>query len=358
MQTSTRFFILVFALSALLLSACTGADRLAASSWPGVTVTESTVYAAFGSHVYALSASDGRQLWQFPAEAENGVTFFSAPALSGDGAQLIAGGYDNTLYSIDAETGEPAGWTFTGASNRYIADMLVANGGIFAANGNGNLYALDFSGNPVWADSYDTGEPIWAAPAADGGILYFASLDHNLHAVDMENGTQVWTRDLGTASSGIPVIADGVLYIGTFGSRIFALDAATGEENWSFETGDWVFGSVAVSDGVVYAGDIGGLLYAVDAVSGEELWRFEAEGGIFGGPLVLDGVVYVGTDTGQFYAVSEGGEIEWPYTTAGKIYSPARFNGEYIIIATVEGEVLLTALDASGNSRWTFTPEE
>jgi outer membrane protein assembly factor BamB len=357
MHKFSRLALIVLALSVLFLTACTGGSNLAASSWPGVTVTESNVYVAFGKQVYALSAASGQEAWRFPEEPENTQTFFAAPAASADGTQLIVAGYDKILYSVDAETGDLAGWTFAGASNRYIADVLVTDDGVFAANGNGSVYALDFAGNELWTDSYDTGEPIWAAPAQDGGILYFASLDHNLHAVDIASGAQVWKRDLGTASTGVPAIVDGVLYTGTFGSRVFALDAATGEEIWTFETVDWVFGSVAASGGVVYAGDVGGILYAIDAISGDEVWRFEAEGGIYGGPLVIGDVVYFGTDTGQFYAVN-GGDLVWPYTAAGKIYSPARFTGEYVIIATIEGEALLTALDTDGNSRWTFTPED
>ena len=357
MQKSTQLILILFALSALLLSSCTGADRLTASSWPGVTVTESAVYIAFGQHVYALNAADGRELWRFPDEPENSQTFFAAPALANEETQLIAGAYDSSLYSLDAESGELS-WSFAEASNRYIADVLVTNGGIFAANANGGVYALDFTGKPLWDERYSTGEPIWAAPGVDGGILYVASLDHNLHAVDMETGTQIWTRDLGTTSAGTPVIVDGVLYTGTFGSRIFALDANTGSELWAFETQDWVFASVAVSGGVVYAGDISGLLYAIDAVTGTELWRFEAEGGIYGGPLVIDGTVHFGTDTGQFYALTDSGEIDWFHTVAGKVYSPPSYNGEYIFIAAIEGDVLLTALDINGTARWPFTPED
>ncbi len=357
MHKISRLTLIILALSVLFLTACTGGSNLAASSWPGVTVTESNVYVSFGKFVYALSASAGQEVWRFPEEPENTQTFFAAPALSADGTQLIVAGYDKILYNVDPETGELAGWTFAGASNRYIADVLVTDSGIFAANGDGSVYALDFAGNNLWEDDYDTGEPIWTSPAQDGGILYFASLDHQLHAVDIASGAQVWTRDLGTASTGVPAILDGVLYTGTFGSRVFALDAATGEEIWVFETQDWVFGSVAASGGVVYAGDVGGNLYAIDAVSGDEIWRFPVEGGIYGGPLVIDDVVYFGTDTGQFYAVS-GGDLVWPYTAAGKIYNQARFNGEYIIMPPIEGDALLTPLDTAATARWTFTPED
>jgi outer membrane protein assembly factor BamB len=154
------------------------------------------------------------------------------------------------------------------------------------------------------------------------------------------------------------VLVDGVLYIGTFGNRVFALGADTGGVIWEFQTQDWVFASVAVSNGVVYAGDISGLLYAIDAETGTEHWQFEADGGIYGGPLVVDGAIHFGTDTGLFYSLDETGEVDWFYTATGKIYSPPRYNGEYIIIATIEGDVLLTALDASGTARWPFTPEE
>ncbi|HUF37752.1 MAG TPA: PQQ-binding-like beta-propeller repeat protein [Anaerolineales bacterium] len=356
MPTSTRIFLLITFVIGFSLTACTG-DQLAASNWPGVTATEDFVYLAFGQNIYALHAADGRLAWSFPEETENNLTFFAAPALAEGGSRLIAGAYNNALYSLDPETGEIAGWTFTEASNRYIADIHISDSGIFAANSDGKLYGLDFSGAPLWSEHYNAGEPIWAGPAEYDGNLYFASLDHQVHAVNMATGELVWATDLGSASAGVPAILDGILYTGTFGSRIFALDAATGAVIWEFETGDWVFGSVAAADGVVYAGDIGGLLYAIDASDGSDLWRFKAEGGIYGGPIVIDGSVHFGTDSGQFYALTDSGEIDWFYAAPGKIYSPPRYNGEYIFIATMQSDVLLTALDTDGTARWPFTPE-
>ncbi len=352
-----RILIFSIIVGAILLSACSGSGQLTASSWPGITASEETIFVAYGPHVYALNAANGSQLWQYPAEPDNNVSYYAAPALTDDGSQLILGAYDNVLYSIDPESGLPSGWSFAGANSRYIGNPLVTEEGIFAPNSDGYLYALDYTGQPLWREAYSTIEPIWAGPVTDNGAIYVAALDHQVHAIDKTTGSLIWTQDLETAISGTPAIVDGILYAGTFGSKVFALDADTGKILWTFDTKDWVWASPAVSDGVVYIGDVSGTFFALDAESGRIAWSFTAEGGIYGGALVLDGKVYFGTDTGKFYALTTEGRPDWFYTVTGKIYSAPVFNGEYLFVAAIDGDPLVTAIDLNGAARWPFSPE-
>lgn len=343
-------------MGALFLSACTG-SALTASSWPGVTATEDTVYIAYGPHVYALDATTGSQRWQYPAEADTSISFYSAPALGIDNNQLIVGGYDNVLYSLDPENPTVPLWTFEGASSRYIGGVLTTDQGIFAPNTDGNLYAFDYSGNDLWPEAYSADEPIWSGPVIDETAIFISALDHHLHAIDIRSGTEIWSQDLETVSVSSPAYLDGVVYASTFGNKIFAIDAARGNVLWSFETDDWAWGSPTAADGVVYFGDVSGKFYAVDAGSGSRLWDFAADGGIFGSAMVLDGVIYFGTENGKVYALNSDGGTEWFYSLAGKIYSAPVTNGEYLFISSIEGDVLVTALDFNGTARWPFTPE-
>lgn len=353
-----RILLFTLVLSAVFLSACSGGSgRLTASSWPGLIATEDTVYVASGPHIYSLNAQDGSQRWMFPAELDNKISFFAAPALADNGEQLVLGGYDNVLYSLNPENGLPSGWSFSGATSRYIADLVVTENGIFAPNSDGHLYALNFSGQPLWNEAYDTVEPIWAGPVTDGSTLYVAALDHQIHALDLATGALRWTQDLETAVAGTPALFDGTLIAGTFGSKVFALNTDGGQIRWTYETKDWVWASPAISDGVVYIGDVSGTFYALDAATGDLLWTFAAEGAIYGGALVADGKVYFGTESGKFYALSTDGQSDWFFSLTGKIYGKPAFNGEYLFVATIDGDTLVTALDLNGVARWPFSPE-
>jgi outer membrane protein assembly factor BamB len=358
MHKKNLIYLLMLVLAAFALSACSGGSRVAATSWPGVTATAETVYVASGPHVYAVSAADGRLNWQYPQEAEGSLAFFAAPALADDNSRIVAGAYDNSLYLLNADTGALAEWTFSEASNRFIGDPLILNDGIYAPNADGKLYALDLDGAPLWPEHFDSGEPIWAGPAVNGDTIYIAALDLSIHAIDAATGQERWSRELSTATTSTPTYADGVLYVGTFGNRVFAIEVENGQVLWEYETRDWVWASTAYADGVVYAGDVSGYLYALDAESGDPLWNFPADGPIYGGPLALDGTIYFGTVNGDFYALSSEGDLDWSLSLPGKIYGPPTFNGEYIFIATIEGEDLLTAVDLTGTARWRFAPEE
>ena len=357
MHIIKRRYLLLLVIAAWALSGCSG-GALTATSWPGVTAADETVYVAFGPHVYAISAADGRLDWQYPDEADNNLTFFAAPALADDGSRLVAGAYNNTLYYLDAETGGLAEWTFSDASNRYIGNPLVLDDRIFAPNADGKLYALDLDAAPLWPAHFQTGEPIWAAPAVNGETIYIAALDHTIHAIDAASGQARWSVELETATTSAPTYAEGTLYVGTFGNKIIAMDTGSGDVRWEYETRDWVWASTAYADGVLYGGDIAGNFYALNAATGEPVWNFTADGGIYGGPLVLDGRIYFGTVNGQFYALTDEGDLDWSLSLSGKVYGPPVYNGEYIFIATIEGEDLLTAIDLNGTARWRFTPEE
>lgn len=85
-----------------MLSACAGAANTA-TSWPGLTVDDQFAYVAYNTQVYAVDLSNGKEVWRFPDEPDNSVTFFADPELTDDG-QLIVGGYDFNLYSLEPDT--------------------------------------------------------------------------------------------------------------------------------------------------------------------------------------------------------------------------------------------------------------
>ena len=137
----SRLIIISFLLilTAVLLSGCSGGAL--ATSWPGLLVDQNTGYLADNAFVYAVNLENGSLKWKYPADkAEKGKFFYAPPVMTEDG-QLIVGGYDHVLYSLDKNTGAVL-WTFptaggTGAKDRYIASPLVTAQGIFAPNADG-----------------------------------------------------------------------------------------------------------------------------------------------------------------------------------------------------------------------------
>ncbi|MEZ4502345.1 MAG: PQQ-binding-like beta-propeller repeat protein [Dehalococcoidia bacterium] len=137
------------------------------------------------------------------------------------------------------------------------------------------------------------------APVVVDGVVYAQDLASNVYAVDLEDGTTLWTHVNGVPISGPngPAVADGRVFSSVGVARFEALDAASGEELWSIDldrdgfqpsvAGDTVYVGVGAFSLV---GGNSGKLYALDAASGAIRWVFQVvEDGFWGDPTLNAG---------------------------------------------------------------------
>ncbi len=363
MKTKRIFFILLtLLLATLALSACTGGRRIVASGWAGVTTDEETAYLAYNTHVYAIDLATGNERWRYPDEADPAITFYAPPALTDDG-QLIVGGYDNTLYSLNPDNGQ-LNWTFEGAEGRYIGGPLVTEEGIFAGTTDHKVYAVNFEGQPIWDQPFPTEKEIWARPAADpeADRIYVASMDHHLYAVNPANGSKVWkTKGLDGSIVGTPALSeDQILYTGTIAKEVIALDAQNGGEIWRFGTEDWVWAGPAIQENRLYCGDLSGTFYAIDRESAELLWKVQPGEAIVSTPLVTEEAIYFTSEDGALVSVSPDGTIQWQQDFEGHTYTGpiAAEAHELILVSTDQPDALLVAMNSNGTQKWTFGEQE
>jgi polyvinyl alcohol dehydrogenase (cytochrome) len=163
-----------------------------------------------------------------------------------------------------------------------------------------------------------------------GGVVYFGDWTGHVRALNRDDGTEVWNRQLGERYIGGSVALDGDnVYAGTFDGRMVALARDTGEPVWDTQIGDHpkavIFGSPVVVDGLVVVGvasfevfatgnpnTFRGHIVALDAATGAERWRFYVTAGdatqaagvsIWSSPAIDTerGVAYIGT--GQSYGL-------------------------------------------------------
>lgn len=352
------FIILALLLVASFLSGCSS-SAYGATSWPGVVIQEQTAYMALNQFVYAINLDNGSQIWTYPAEkADRAKSFYAPPALTPDG-QLIVGGYDHKLYSLDSKSGAEK-WVFSAAEDRYIASPLVTESGIFAPNADGKLYALDFQGKLRW--EFESEHPLWAQPATneDCGCLYVSSMDHHLYALDAENGNVLWKSvDLGGALVASPTFgADGVLYIGTFANEMLALEAESGSVLWRFTTAGWIWSGVAVDGNRIFFGDLKGNLYALNAETGVKTWQVETKSSIASTPLVIDDLIVYTTENDTVYAMDKDSNPEWSQKLSGNLYAPALSYNNSILITPASSKTMMAALSSEGVVKWIFGEDE
>lgn len=354
------FTLIMLIVAGSLLTACSGGAGIP-SSWAGLTLDSDAelVYLASGMHIYAINLSNGTEKWRFPQKADNKINFFAAPEIA-EGGQLIAGSYNHSLYSINTADGQQK-WVFNGANDKYVGSSLAAPGAIYAPNVNYNLYALDANGSLRW--SFASKQALWAKPIEYDGKLLVASMDHHVYALDPENGAQLWvTDDLGGAiTSSFALGEDGVLYVGTLGADMSAVDVSNGTILWVTSVKGWVWSKPAQAEGLIFLGDQEGYVSALDAQTGSVRWQIQPDAGpnraVISAPVVNETTLYFASQAGVLYAVEAAtGNALWNKPIGGKIYSDLIQAGDTLLIAPLEYEAALVAVDLQGNNRWTFTP--
>ena len=369
MKSKHILFVLVGALAVLLLSGCAG--RGLTNSWPGLASDSETIYLAAGQHLYAISLDDGREIWRYPARASNSLQFIAPPVIAPDGTIIVgSSGTDHRLVALDPaqltsnETvNTPAEkWIFTEARSSWVASALVMNDKVFAPNSDGTLYVIELQGGSSSKPALEKvklGGALWAQPSTDGKLVYVASLDHHLHAVDSESYEFAWPAiDLGGAAPGTPLVGpDGNVYVGSFDSQVVKVDPATGTDTLLTSTPGWVWGGPVTDGQKIFFGDLEGNLFAVDAASGSQSWSIQPDGPVVGSPLVISENIVFATESGSVYAVDGEGKIVWQHDVGGEIFTSPVTGADRIIVAPMQAEFSLAVLDTNGTQAWTFTPE-
>jgi outer membrane protein assembly factor BamB len=362
-------FIIVL-MTALLISSCTSVG--AASSWPGFSVDDGVGYLSFGAQTYAIDINNGSLQWQYPAESDRTRQAYSAPQVL-DGL-VVFGDYANNLVGVNAENGTEK-WKFSGAQDRYIASVELTEDFVFAPNTDGYVYALNADGAMEW--KFRTEGPNWTKPIADEEYIYFASMDHNIYAISQAfnasslelakdgsrtlRGDYEWKTDLGMAIVADPILQDGVIYSATIEGKLFAIDIATGKILWSFDNnGDLgaIWGAPVIDDTVIFFADTKGDVYTVEKDSGKQIWSspFNAGGKIVGsGVLTPEGVVFA-TEEGKIFLINQEKEPKTITSLESAIYASVdTFDGN-ILVAPASEDGLLAAFDPEGFEVWSFVP--
>ena len=196
------------------------------------------------------------------------------------------------------------------------------------------------------------------------GIVYVASMEHYLYAVDGTDGSEIWRLDLGGALAASPIYADGHLYIGSLGGKIFDV-SLDGQILAEFEADNWVWSEPVIADGVLFATDLSGYVYALDISNNlSSIWQTWdeplAEKGIRGRPLVVDSYLVVAARDGNVFRLErDSGLSTLIQEVDAEILSDITLiessdDDPLIIVSTVNNEKILVAFTLDGVSRWTY----
>jgi eukaryotic-like serine/threonine-protein kinase len=257
-------------------------------------------------------------------------------------------------------------WTFS-TNGRIAASPAVVDGVVYVASLDGYLYAIDANtGSQRWSIAIQTGSYLESSPAVVNGVVYIGSSDYKLYAIDASTGKILWFATTQNVLTSSPTFANGVVYVGSGDTRLYAFNASgCGHPScaplWTAPTSDGIDSSPAVADGVIYVSSQDGTLAAFNASTGALLWSAAPTKKILyitSSPTVANNIVYVGSEDGKLYAFNASGcghsscSPLWATSAGGAIESsPAVANG-VVYVSSFDGK--LYAFDVSnGTPLWT-----
>lgn len=254
----------------------------------------------------------------------------------------------------------------------------VARTGVYATPGPTQLTG------PKWI--FKAGGPIVTSPAIAAGVVYIASLDGHLYAVDQATGKEKWNFKSRMPIASSPAVTGSAVYFVSSTGALAAIDIATGQPKWVFaaeferkfeaknlhgyppaaqtipDAWDVFTSSPAVANGKVYFGSGDGNVYAVDATSGVLQWKFPTQDVVHSSPAVVNNTVYIGSWDSHLYAIdAETGQLKWSFKSGEDpvIHNQVGFQSSP---AVVDGTVYIGCRDAhvyaidaaTGRKKWDY----
>jgi len=159
-----------------------------------------------------------------------------------------------------------------------------------------------------------------------------------------------WTFQTGDGKrtggiEGAPAIVGGVVYVASFDKHLYAIDLATGKQKWKSKLG-YMKASPAVKNDRIYIGDLDGKFYCVNATDGKVVWTFEAGAEIQAGANFHGNNVIFGSHDSNLYCLNPKGEKVWTTAVDGPINAAAAIVGDRTF-ATGCSDGILHVIDAT-----------
>lgn len=234
----------------------------------------------------------------------------------------------------------------------------------------------------------------WSGPTVQDGIIYVASRDGGVVAVNSSNQDVLWFYEMITTSGGglgcgptsapmaiyaTPIVDGEIVYVGTYGGQVLALSALARRQNLTFPQlryGEWewdcpldgaksnaIVADLSVHEDALYVSSSNGHVYSLDKEFGDLNWASkvldETHRKLWTSPTVQGDTLYVSTFDGHVHALSiETGELlGWSFQSeAGFASSPVIYE-DTVFLGSFDR--YLYAIEIGSNaSMWRFPQEK
>ncbi len=303
-------------------------EKISASPVPSAIVSGNTLFIATNDgQVHVFLEESGKKRGTVKRRASLSAT----PLIVGTSLIIAYESGDPTLCSYDLASGDR---NWEKAYGPIQAAPLYHDGRIYVAGYEGTLYSL-FAPTGEIAWKWTGGELFCASPAAIDTMLIAAGLDGTITAMNAVTGKIVWQSGGDRSFRGSPCIAGDRIFIGTLQGHLLCIALGDGTEVWKYGAGNKIYSTPACDGELVVFGCNDGKIYAVRKKGGEGIWSFQTNGLITCAPLIVGGFVYFGSHDNTLYALDKAtGKLAWSYAVEGQITQQPLFTGSRLIVST------------------------
>lgn len=196
------------------------------------------------------------------------------------------------LWSVNVGNGQGDNYT------RIIP--AVDRGVVYAASENGTVVAVDLSsGDVIWRERLDD-VTLTGGVGAGGGLVAVGTRDAEVVALDQQDGSVRWITPVTSEVVAAPTTDGDIVVVQTVDDKVAGLEASNGERRWIYESTQPALTlrgtsrPVITSAGSVIAGFSNGTLVSVSASDG--VWRWEERIAVPEGRYDIERVIDVDGD--------------------------------------------------------------
>lgn len=226
----------------------------------------------------AYDADSGRQIWQ--AKTKLKIT----GGVNGGNDLIVVGTGRGEAVAFRRENAQEL-WR-SQLSSEVLAISAIDQGVVVARTNDGKLHGLAAdSGAPLWQAGRKTPSLSLRGvgmPLVAGGLVITGFDNGKVVALSLDRGTVVWEATVSTPSGrseldrmvdidGDIRLFDGVVYAASYQGRIAAIDARNGTIIWQRDFSSYA--GLDVDANQVYVSDDLGNVWALDRNSGASLWK-------------------------------------------------------------------------------------
>lgn len=300
--------------------------------------------------VMAIDAETGDTRW----EVDTNTRLGGGPGV-GDGL-VVVGSSEGEVVALSITDGEEL-WR-SRVTSEVLSVPAAAAGVVVARAIDGRMFGLSSSdGKRLW--TYDRTVPTLtlrgsSSPVIAGGLVVYGSDSGKLSALSLKEGLPLWEKSVAFPSGrseldrivdidGNPLIINGVIYAASYQGRVIALELETARTIWSKDVSTST--DMSADRLNLYLTDAEGNVWALDRRSGASLWKQDQlQYRAVTGPVVIGNHVVVSDFEGyqHWLSTDDGHFVARLNTSSAGVSSAAITDGNRVFSYSKSGELTAT----------------